>query len=94
LRAVLVAERIKQKYVMMNVSENAHDYAQNDIADRDATATEAAAGAKSAVTLQKVTISIKMLQSAAKNLERLSSNFRINLYILELKRSVDKDEGF
>ena len=67
MRAVLVAERIKQKYVMMNVSENAHDYAQNDIADRDATATEAAAEAKSAATLHKVTISIKMLQSAAKN---------------------------
>jgi len=67
LRAVLVAERIKQKYVMMNVSENGHDYSQNDIADRDAAATEAAAEAKSAATLHKVTISIKMLQSAAKN---------------------------
>jgi len=52
LRAILVAERIKQKYVMMNVSENGHDCAQNDIAGRDATATEAAAEAKSAATLK------------------------------------------
>jgi len=58
LRAVLIAERIKQKYVMINVSENGHDYAQINIADRDAMATEAAAEAKSAATLHKVTISM------------------------------------